>query len=114
MSEPSNDDTFASTVAGIADLRAEHGDGLRGDWIEWKRTVLKSVKAGERLEQLVNGLLTDMRVTARQQALQAVAARVSLLEAARKKSRGRRQQILAVLGKVALVVAGALISRYLK
>jgi hypothetical protein len=114
VNDLSPDDTFATTLTGIRELRAEHGDGMRGDWIEWKRTVLKSVKAGERLEKLVNGLLTDMRDAAKQKALQSLSARVAALEAERKKNHGRRQQILAALGKVALVVAGAIISRYLK
>lgn len=56
---PEDEDSYAGLLREIEDLRVrdlvEHDD-----WPEWRRTVIKSVRSGERLENLYHGVQRRM------------------------------------------------------
>lgn len=78
-SEP--DDTFASTLTGINELRSKYGGD---DWPEWRRTVVDAVRAGERLEREVQSLRLKTNGFAKAEAYQGLSDRIKVLEGDRK------------------------------
>jgi hypothetical protein len=109
MDVRSTDDTFASTLAGISKLRAEHGGDE--DWKEWRRTVLAAVTAGEHVEREVAKLVGERERYARQAAQDEIRRRVERLEGERASARNVRSKLWRFAGKIGLVVAGALSAR---
>lgn len=73
----SADDTFATTLTGIDELRSKHGSD---DWPEWRRTVVDAVRAGAQLEKKVQQLELRLQGTAKTTAYTAMDARVQSLE----------------------------------
>lgn len=108
----SSDDTFATTLAGIEELRANfrHDD----DWLEWRRSVVASVQAGAALEKKINWIIPELKGCARQAALVELRYRVEALEAAKKNSSALTGKLLNLGGKMLLVILGALAARLFK
>lgn len=73
----STDDTFASTLTGIDELRSRHGSD---DWPEWRRTVVDAVRAGAQLERLVRQLEGRLPGFAKAEAYSTLSLRLQKLE----------------------------------
>lgn len=73
----SADDTFASTLTGIEELRSKYGSD---DWLEWRRTVVDAVRAGAQLERKLQSLELRLHGTAKAEAYAKLEKRVHALE----------------------------------
>lgn len=73
----SADDTFASTLTGIDELRSKYGSD---DWPEWRRTVIAAVNAGAQLERRVQAIDLRLHGTAKAEAYAKLEKRVHALE----------------------------------
>lgn len=106
------DDTFASTLDGIEELRASHrGDD---DWESWRRVVLQSLRAGTTLEKRLSQIETKAGTFAKVGAYTHLDTRVTRLEDAQKRSRGFWGQILKAGGAIGLIVLGHELTHWLK
>ena len=112
---PDDDDTFARTFVGINRLRGKSHDD---DWLEWKRVVLESIKAGKSLEEKVNALniaVNDLKArSARHTAVASLAEKVHALEEHHAKRESGRAKLLGWIGKAALLILAALLGRISK
>lgn len=72
-----SDDTFASTLTGIDELRSRHGSD---DWPEWRRTVVDAVRAGAQLERRVQAFDLRLHGFAKAEAYTTLDRRVRVLE----------------------------------
>lgn len=79
-----HDETFASTVTGIEELRKAHRD----DWPEWRRTLVNAARAGARMEQELRDVAASVEQCARRTAVATLANKVGALEDAARKRRG--------------------------
>lgn len=91
----SADDTFASTLTGIEELRSRHGSD---DWPEWRRTVIDAVRAGAQLERRVQAFELRFQGVAKAEAYSALSLRLQKLEM-RQSSHGRTVKWGADLAK---------------
>lgn len=109
MDDP--DDTFARTLVGIEKLR---GRGHEDDWLEWRRTVAAAVRSGEKNERRLALLEKAQDRYARATAVGALADRLKELERERDDRKDIKGKILAAIGKIGLVLLGAIVARILK
>lgn len=109
MDDTSTDDTFASTLSGIHKLRENYGDG---DWRDWRRTVIKAVESGEALERKVERILRALDKFALDTAVRNLVSEVANLKADAQRRRGMRSKFWARMCDFALVLAGALLTKF--
>jgi hypothetical protein len=106
------DDTFATTLDGIEELRSPH----RGtdDWQSWRRVVVQSLRAGSALEKRIASLEVKAGGFAKAGAYTHLDTRVSRLEEQERRRRGLWGTLLKAAGAIGLVVLGHELSKWLK
>lgn len=102
-----DEETFASTVTGIEELRRAHHD----DWPEWRRTLVNAAKAGARMEQELRDLAAALEQCARRTAVSNLSNRVAALEEGVNKRRGLWRWIINHFWQIVLVLLAAYLAR---
>lgn len=102
------DDTFATTLDGIEELRRAHRDNDAESWSEWRMLVAKSIRSGDRLEKVVQGLERKVAERASAAVVGTLVEDVNKLKAAQaRRKRFWRSVIGWSAGIVATLTAGA-------
>lgn len=96
------DETFASTVSGIEELRGNAGEDR--DWLSWKRVLIASANAGRVLEQRVNDAEVAIETKlARRSAVSELSNRVAALEGSARRRRGVLNWIINHFWQLAVI-----------
>jgi hypothetical protein len=98
-----HDETFASTVTGIEELRKAHHD----DWPEWRRTLVNAARAGARMEQELRDVEAAIEQCARRTAVSTLANKVAALEDGVRRRRGLISWFLNHFWQIAAIVITA-------
>ena len=105
-----SDDTFAGTLTGIERLRNSRQSD--DDWIEWKRVLIESAKAGAELERIVSRMELRLQKLASQTALDGISARVKELEDAARRRDRWGEKLLKAAGAVGVTLLAWWLGRH--
>jgi hypothetical protein len=104
------DETFASTLSGIEDLRRNFGSHEH-DWARYKISVVNAIRSGARLEQEVVDLQVAVNSCSRRGAVAAIAERVKALEDVANRRRGVWRWLVDHFWQIIVVVLAAELAR---
>lgn len=102
-----DEETFASTVTGIEELRR----GQRDDWPEWRRTLVNAARAGARMEQELRDVAAAVEQCARRTAVSGLSNRIAALEDAAKQRRGLMRWVVNHGWEIVVVLIAAYLAR---